>query len=89
MTLAKLTHKAGERNSDAGKTARGHGRTNERLKMTEVVRCPYCVLDDHFRPMSPRPDGWFICTKCGHSANPVKPEFKCFCQKCGELSRAA
>jgi hypothetical protein len=54
----------------------------------EIVRCPYCVLDDHFRPMSPRP-GWHICSKCSHTAIPEKPEYRCFCQKCGELNRAA
>jgi hypothetical protein len=55
----------------------------------EIVRCPYCVLDDHFRPMLRRPEGWFVCQKCGHTAMPEKPEFKCFCRKCGELNRAA
>jgi len=59
-------------------------------KMTEqVVRCPYCVLGNYFVPMLSRPEGWFICSKCGHSAIPEKPEFRCFCQKCGELKRAA
>ena len=59
------------------------------LATEQIVRCPYCVLGDHFRPMLPRPEGWSICLKCGHFANPEKPEFKCFCQKCGELNRAA
>ena len=65
-------------------------RNDGRLKMADqIVRCPHCVLDDHFRPMLSTPKGLFICTKCGHSANPEKPEFKCFSQKCGELNRAA
>jgi hypothetical protein len=56
----------------------------------EIVRCPYCVLGDHFRLMlQKKPEGWFICQKCGHTTMPEKPEFKCFCQKCGELNRAA
>jgi rubrerythrin len=55
----------------------------------EVVRCPYCVLNDHFRPMLQKPEGWFICSKCGHTTIPGKPDFKCFCRKCGELNRAA
>jgi hypothetical protein len=55
----------------------------------KIVRCPYCILGDDFRPMLPKPGGWFICQKCGHSVMPEKPEFKCFCQKCGELNRAA
>jgi hypothetical protein len=27
----------------------------------EIVRCPYCVLDDHVFPMLLRPGGWFVC----------------------------
>jgi hypothetical protein len=54
-----------------------------------VVRCPYCVLGDHFVAMLPRAEGWFTCLECGHTANRRKPEFKCFRQKCEELSRAA
>jgi DNA-directed RNA polymerase subunit RPC12/RpoP len=55
----------------------------------KVVRCPYCVLGDHFRPMLSRSQGWFICLKCGHTTNLEKPELKCFCQRCGALKRAA
>jgi hypothetical protein len=55
----------------------------------EIIRCPYCVLDDHFMPMSSTPKGWFICPTCGHSAIPEKREFRCFCRKCGELKRPA
>ena len=54
-----------------------------------IVRCPYCVVGDHFVPMLPRSGGWFICLECRHTANPEKPEFKCSCQKCRELNRAA
>ncbi len=54
-----------------------------------ILRCPYCVLGDHFKPMLSRGGGLFVCNKCGHTAMPGKPEFKCFCQKCGELNRAA
>jgi DNA-directed RNA polymerase subunit RPC12/RpoP len=62
----------------------------ESTKMAEpMVRCPYCVVGDHFQRMLPRPRGWFICLRCGHTANPEKPELECFCQKCGELKRAA
>ena len=65
-------------------------RESGRLKMADqIVRCPYCVLGDDFRLMLPRPGGWFVCLKCVHIVSPEKPEFKCFCQKCGELSRAA
>jgi hypothetical protein len=55
----------------------------------EIIRCPYCVRDDHFQPMLPRPGGWFICLYCGHTAMLDRSEFKCFCQKCGEVNRAA
>jgi hypothetical protein len=38
----------------------GGGRSRKGLKMAdEVVRCPYCVLGDDFRPMLQRPE-WFI-----------------------------
>jgi hypothetical protein len=38
----------------------------------EIVRCPYCVLDDHVFPMLLRPGGWFVCQKCGHTAIPQR-----------------
>jgi hypothetical protein len=55
----------------------------------QIIRCAYCVLGDPFRPMLPRPQGWFIYLNCGHSANLETPEFKCFCRKCGELNQVA
>lgn len=55
----------------------------------QIVRCPYCVLGNDFCPMLPKPDGWFICLECGHTAMPIDPAFRCFCKKCGELNRAA
>ena len=55
----------------------------------QVLRCPYCVLGDHFRPMLPKMEGWFICAKCGHAANPQKPFFKCSCEKCLLTNEAA
>jgi hypothetical protein len=55
----------------------------------QIIRCPYCVLGDDLGPTLPRAEGWFICPKCGHTAISEKPEFRCFCQKCGELNRAA
>jgi hypothetical protein len=55
----------------------------------EVTRCPYCVLDDHFRPMLLKPGGWFVCQKCAHIANPGKPYYECSCQKCEDLNRVA
>ena len=64
-------------------------RTKGSKLAAQVVRCPYCVLGDDFRRMLPRAEGWFICQKCGHTAMPGEPEFRCFCQKCGESNRAA
>lgn len=52
------------------------------------VRCPYCVLDDQFRPMLERPD-WFICEQCGHVEIPKDPDFKCSCPNCLKVNRAA
>ena len=50
-----------------------------------VVRCPYCVLGDEFRPMTDAGSGRFFCTKCGHLAVPADKNFECHCQKCDEL----
>jgi hypothetical protein len=55
----------------------------------QIERCPYCVLADDFRPMLAKPDGWFVCQKCGHTSMPTKPEFRCPCGMCEELNRAA
>jgi hypothetical protein len=32
-------------------------------KPQHIIRCPYCVLGDEFRPMVRRPD-WFVCEVC-------------------------
>jgi hypothetical protein len=53
----------------------------------KVVRCPYCVLGDNFREMVAF-NGRFSCRKCGHTAVPDVPGFKCTCLKCWELSFA-
>lgn len=56
--------------------------------MSFPVRCPYCVEDDNFRLMKSRPEQrWFVCESCGHAVMPDNPNFRCYCQKCGELSR--
>src|SRR5580692_6830421 len=43
---------------------------------------PYCVADDHFKPMVPHLDGRFICLKCGHVVFPTDPAFTCSCYRC-------
>jgi DNA-directed RNA polymerase subunit RPC12/RpoP len=50
-----------------------------------VVRCPYCVLGEEFRPMVAHLDRRFICAKCGHLANPRGKDFKCSCPECSNL----
>jgi ribosomal protein S27AE len=50
-----------------------------------VVRCPYCVLGDEFRPMAAHSNGRFVCNKCGHLAIPSDDHFECVCWKCLEL----
>jgi DNA-directed RNA polymerase subunit RPC12/RpoP len=54
----------------------------------QIVRCPYCVLDNELRPMLQRPD-WYVCEQCGHTVIPDDPEFKCSCEHCTQLHRAA
>lgn len=57
--------------------------------MTDVVvRCPYSLLGDNFRPMLQRAQ-WFICEQCGHEMLPDELGFKCSCQKCAQSNRAA
>ena len=51
-----------------------------------VVRCPYCVLGEGFRPMVAHLDERFICSKCGHLANPRDKDFRCSCPECFHLS---
>ena len=51
-----------------------------------VVRCPYCVSGDEFRPMSAQSLGRYVCGKCGHLAMPADHNFKCRCRKCAELN---
>jgi hypothetical protein len=31
-----------------------------------TLRCPYCVLENEFRPMAAVAAGRFVCGKCGH-----------------------
>jgi|HubBroStandDraft_4_1064222.scaffolds.fasta_scaffold253955_1 hypothetical protein len=50
-----------------------------------VVRCPYCIVGDGFKPMATNATGRFICTKCGHLTIPDVQDFKCFCWHCAQL----
>jgi len=55
----------------------------------EIVRCPYCVIGDDFRPLLSRSSGTLVCTKCGHSVVPNTPSFRCSCPHCEMVDRAA
>jgi len=55
----------------------------------EIVRCPYCVLGDEFRPMFRRSRKRFICLVCGHTATPDPPYSKCHCTKCRRMNLIA
>ena len=55
----------------------------------EIMRCPYCSLGDHLRPMLESLNGWLLCPKCGHSAKPGMADYRCHCKKCLEMNRAA
>lgn len=62
------------------------GRLQPVVIPTKVVRCPYCVLGDEFRPMVAHPDGSFVCTKCGHVVRPDDLTRICPCRKCLDLN---
>jgi len=50
--------------------------------MSEIVRCPYCVLGFEFRPMIAHVVGTYICGKCGHTARPTDLVYECKCERC-------
>jgi predicted RNA-binding Zn-ribbon protein involved in translation (DUF1610 family) len=52
-----------------------------------IVRCPYCVLGNEFRPMVRSRK--FICVSCGHSMLPGGPTSRCGCPKCQEMNQIA
>jgi len=48
-----------------------------------TIRCPYCVENGAFKPMTSQGSGeWFVCQKCGHLSLPSKRRFECTCSKC-------
>src|SRR5690349_2044863 len=50
-----------------------------------VVRCPFCVLDNEFRPMVPGAEGRYVCASCGHVSAPQNKDFHCQCGRCMSL----
>jgi hypothetical protein len=55
--------------------------------MQERVRCPYCVLDEEFRPMVAHVDGTHICSRCGHTTRPGEAAYQCRCLRCVKIAR--
>lgn len=49
-------------------------------------RCPYCIADEKFFPMTVLSNGRLICKNCGHIVFPNDTAFKCPCQKCQEIT---
>jgi hypothetical protein len=48
-----------------------------------TIRCPYCVENGAFKPMTSQGSGdWWICQQCGHLSLPSKRLFECTCSKC-------
>jgi hypothetical protein len=50
--------------------------------MAGVIRCPYCVEANAFKPMLARAAGWFLCPCCGHVSIPDQPLYACTCKNC-------
>jgi hypothetical protein len=48
-------------------------------------RCPYCVIEKAFYPMTVLANGRMICKNCGHIVFPNDPAFRCPCSKCLEV----
>jgi hypothetical protein len=66
----------------------GRSTRNDFQMAEQIVRCPYCMLGDQFTPMLQRPD-WYVCEQCDHTVIPDDPDFKCSCENCLKLHRAA
>lgn len=56
------------------------------IKMTEQMRCPYCVMNGTFRAMTDVAEERRICTSCGHIAFLNDKAFRCPCHKCQEIN---
>jgi ribosomal protein S27AE len=50
--------------------------------MSDLIRCPYCVLGFEFRPMIAHVDGRYICGKCGHTTRLGDAVYECQCERC-------
>jgi hypothetical protein len=53
----------------------------------EKTRCPYCVENGNFKPMTKGEGGErYKCDSCGHIVMPYNKLFECPCLKCFELN---
>jgi len=50
--------------------------------MHASLHCPYCVKADGFRELIKKAGGEYVCSACGHSANPDDTEWRCCCARC-------
>ena len=53
-----------------------------KLFKAQVLRCPFCVADGQFKPMTAQAGDLYLCDGCGHLAQPSNPSFDCTCGKC-------
>ena len=57
-------------------------------KAMNTIRCPYCLENGAFKPMSSQGSGeWWVCQTCGHLSLPSKRFFECTWSKCIGASR--
>jgi DNA-directed RNA polymerase subunit RPC12/RpoP len=56
--------------------------------MEDLVRCPYCLSGNEFRPMVFYVDDTYICDRCGHTIRPKDKSYHCGCSGCIELKRS-
>lgn len=58
-------------------------RASSNRRAMNTIRCPYCVENGVFKPMSSQGSGeWWVCQRCGHLSLPSKRFFECTCSKC-------
>ena len=53
----------------------------------QIVRCPYCVIENDFKPMVisfEEARMLYRCKKCGHTVEPDDKDYRCHCRKCRE-----
>lgn len=61
------------------------GAGTRRRNISQAMRCRYCVEEQSFLPMTPDPNGGFLCKRCSHMEKPDVPDFSCTCRKCARV----